>query len=581
MSEYLVSARKYRPLNFDDVIGQQHITQTLSNAISNNQVAHAYLFCGPRGVGKTTCARIFSTLVNNNHQSEYNVFELDGASNNSVDDIRNLIEQVKIPPQIGKYKVYIIDEVHMLSKAAFNAFLKTLEEPPKHSIFILATTEKEKIIPTILSRCQIFDFKRISNTEIQKYLSQITIKENIKVENHTLQLIADKSDGSLRDALSIFDRIHTLCNTDWEHEKVSKILLCLDTKFCINLLDDIIAKDIPSTLMKINTILEKGFDSKEIIRSLMSHFRNLIIIKDSATTTLLIDEEKEILHEMKVQSEKLSTNHILLALNCLNECDNQYEKSINPRFLVELCIMQLCSLSDDIKKKLLIPVATQLVTQNTAKVTKTEPSKQEEIDLNTAKVTKTKPSKQEEIDLNTATEEQPSIIQINPNTESRTQNMKNNDHTKIAPNIESDLLSISEELESMTQILETKNGEEKNEWSEKQLIIQWKEFAKKLIDRQKINLANIFDRYNPKKDNNTLILELVSLSEKSEVEEIKVELLTFLKNRLKNDFIELVITLTQEDNKNMLHTKSEKYQHMLEKNQKIQLIKEQLDLNII
>ena len=563
MSEYLVSARKYRPLNFDDVIGQQHITQTLSNAISNNQIAHAYLFCGPRGVGKTTCARIFSALVNNNHQSEYNVFELDGASNNSVDDIRNLIEQVKIPPQIGKYKVYIIDEVHMLSKAAFNAFLKTLEEPPKHSIFILATTEKEKIIPTILSRCQIFDFKRISNTEIQKYLSQITTKENIKVENHTLQLIADKSDGSLRDALSIFDRVHTLCNTDWEHEKVSKILLCLDTKFCINLLDDIIVKDIPSTLLKINTILEKGFDSKEIIRSLMSHFRNLIIIKDSATTTLLIDEEKEILHEMKVQSEKLSTNHILLALNCLNECDNQYEKSINPRFLVELCIMQLCSLSDDIKKKLLIPVATPLVTQNKAKVTKTEPSKQKEGDLNKV------------------TDKQPSIVQINPNTESRTQNMKNNDHTKIAPNIESDLLSISEELESMTQIAETKNGEEKNEWSEKQLIIQWKEFADKLIDRQKINLANIFDRYNPKKDNNTLILELVSLSEKSEVEEIKVELLTFLKNRLKNDFIELVITLTQEDSKNMLHTKSEKYQHMLEKNRKIQLIKEQLDLNII
>ncbi|MBL32140.1 MAG: hypothetical protein CMP62_05410, partial [Flavobacteriales bacterium] len=230
---------------------------------------------------------------------------------------------------------------------------------------------------------------------------------------------------------------------------------------------------------------------------------------------------------------------------------------------------------------------------NKATVTKTEPSKQEKIDLNKATVTKTEPSKQEKIDLNKATDKQekidlnkstdkqPSIIQINPNTESRIQNMKNNDHTKIAPNIESDLLSISEELESMTQILETKNGEEKNEWSEKQLIIQWKDFAKKLIDRQKINLANIFDRYNPKKDHNTLILELVSLSEKSEVEEIKVELLTFLKNRLKNDFIELVITLTQEDNKNMLHTKSEKYQHMLEKNQKIKLIKEQLDLNII
>jgi DNA polymerase-3 subunit gamma/tau len=219
MSEYLVSARKYRPLKFENVIGQEHVTTTLNNAIQKNQIAHAYLFCGPRGVGKTTCARIFAQLINENTHSEYNIFELDGASNNSVDDIRTLIEQVKIPPQIGKYKTYIIDEVHMLSKSAFNAFLKTLEEPPKHSIFILATTEKEKIIPTILSRCQIFDFNRISNQQISAYLLKLSQKEKIQVNEKTIQLIAEKADGSLRDALSIFDRIYTLCNDSWDHSE--------------------------------------------------------------------------------------------------------------------------------------------------------------------------------------------------------------------------------------------------------------------------------------------------------------------------------------------------------------------------
>ena len=235
MNEYIVSARKYRPQAFSQVVGQEHITKTLENSILNNTVAHAYLFCGPRGVGKTTCARIFAKLVNPESDTEYNIFELDAASNNGVDHIRNLIEKVKIPPQIGQYKVYIIDEVHMLSDAAFNAFLKTLEEPPKHSIFILATTEKNKLIPTILSRCQIFNFQKINISNIITHLSKIASKHEIQVEQKTLQLLAHNADGSLRDALSIFDKIHTYCNKKWPHEEVLKILLTLDSTFSINL----------------------------------------------------------------------------------------------------------------------------------------------------------------------------------------------------------------------------------------------------------------------------------------------------------------------------------------------------------
>tara|TARA_B100001250_G_scaffold322088_1_gene285286 strand:+ start:1702 stop:3375 length:1674 start_codon:yes stop_codon:yes gene_type:complete len=557
MGEYLVSARKYRPMEFDDVVGQEHITQTLKNAVKNHQIAHAYLFCGPRGVGKTTCARIFAKSVNSNTNSEYNIFELDGASNNSVDDIRTLIDQVKIPPQIGKYKIYIIDEVHMLSKAAFNAFLKTLEEPPKHSIFILATTEKSKIIPTILSRCQIFDFNRITQNQITQYLLRIVKKENIKVNENTMQLIAEKADGALRDALSIFDRIYTLCNNNWEHQKVAKILLSLDTEFAIDLVNDILKKQIPTCLLKINDVIEAGFESKEIIRSLTTHFRNLIAAKEDQTITLIY-EKKETIEKLVNQTKEISNQNILLALECLHESFTNYEKSINQRFLVELCVMKLCSISEmDIKKKLLIPTDEVKIIENKEIVKKNTPHT-----ISKENITE-KP--------------EPINPELNTNFES-----KPDQRVELQQrNIQSDLISISEELYSIDEKIDKKATLKNQNWNNEDLLKTWSVFSQELKKNQKTNLHNIFERHLPKKNENELIIELVSLSEKAEIEEVKADLLEFLKKELKNDFIKIIIKLSKEESKNMLHTKEEKYKHIIEQNDKVQLLQKTLNLNII
>ena len=575
MSEYLVSARKYRPLKFSDVVGQEHITKTLNNAITNNHIAHAYLFCGPRGVGKTTCARIFATLVNNNTQSDYNVFELDGASNNSVDDIRSLIDQVKVPPQIGKYKIYIIDEVHMLSKAAFNAFLKTLEEPPRHSIFILATTEKEKIIPTILSRCQIFDFNRISNHQISNYLLTITKHEKIQVNENTLQLIAEKADGSLRDALSIFDRIYTLFDKVWDYQEVSNILLSLDVSFSIKLIDYILKKEIPNCLQIINDVVEKGFSTQEIVKALIIHFRNLIAAKNEDTITLIY-EKKDMIEKLMKQTQMISHENILLSLNCLNECDQNYERSINQRFLVELCVMQLCSIPEiDIKKKLKIPKMQQNQ-QNPDDVKLEKKIEIKENNTTTDIASENDPEVKQNPD-DVKLEKEFKIEENNTTTDIASENNPDVEQNKI----QSDLISITEELESMEDDQQLEIKKEKKDWTEDALLKKWKQFSQQIKDKQKTNLYNIFDRHAPKKNNNEFIVELVSLSEKAEIEEIKVDLLDFLKKELRNDFITMNITLSKDDVKNMLYTKEEKYKHIVETNDKIKLLQEQLKLNII
>lgn len=356
MEHFVVSARKYRPETFEDVVGQQAITNTLLHAIESDHLAQALLFTGPRGVGKTTCARILAKKINQSENLEinedfsFNIFELDAASNNSVDDIRSLIDQVRIPPQVGKYKVYIIDEVHMLSSAAFNAFLKTLEEPPKHTIFILATTEKHKIIPTILSRCQIFDFKRIQVSDAKNYLAKIAKKEGVDAEDDALHIIAQKADGAMRDALSIYDRVVSFSGKKLTRAAVAENLNVLDYETFFTATNLILDNNIPELLVHFNTVLAKGFDGQHYIAGLASHFRDLLVCKDASTVALLEvgDQTK---NAYQKQSEKAPQGFLLQGIELANEADLKYRNSRNQRLLVELCLMQLASITFDTKKK--------------------------------------------------------------------------------------------------------------------------------------------------------------------------------------------------------------------------------------
>lgn len=356
MEQFVVSARKYRPQTFKDVVGQQAITNTLLNAIENNHLASALLFTGPRGVGKTTCARILARKINQPGYDDpfedfaFNVFELDAASNNSVDDIRSLIDQVRIPPQTGQYKVYIIDEVHMLSSAAFNAFLKTLEEPPKHAIFILATTEKHKIIPTILSRCQIFDFKRITVKDAKEHLAEVAKSQGVAFEDDALHIIAQKADGAMRDALSIFDRVVSYCGNNLTRQAVTENLNVLDYETYIKVTDLILENKIPELLLAYNDILSKGFDGHHFIAGLASHFRDLLVAKTPATLSLLeMGEAAQQLYGQ--QSQKTNQEFLLKGIDIANDCDLKYKVSQNQRLLVELTLMQLASITFDGEKK--------------------------------------------------------------------------------------------------------------------------------------------------------------------------------------------------------------------------------------
>ncbi|MCH7413729.1 DNA polymerase III subunit gamma/tau [Belliella sp. R4-6] len=367
MENFVVSARKYRPSNFKSVVGQSHITTTLKNAIKNNHLAQAFLFCGPRGVGKTTCARILAKTINCenltadfeacnecdsckafNNNASFNVHELDAASNNSVDDIRNLVEQVRYAPQQGQYKVYIIDEVHMLSNQAFNAFLKTLEEPPKYAIFILATTEKHKIIPTILSRCQIFDFNRIQIKDIAEHLTYISSEEKIEYEDEALRLIATKADGALRDALSIFDLIVTYsAGNKLTYQETISNLHILDYDYYFKVVDALIAESIGQTLLIFDEILKKGFDGHNFIVGLNEHLRDLLVCKDEATVELIEVSEGAKARYLK-QSKEASLSFLLSAMNICNQCDIHYKSSKNQRLHVELALMKLAKLNQAI-----------------------------------------------------------------------------------------------------------------------------------------------------------------------------------------------------------------------------------------
>ncbi|WP_297090671.1 DNA polymerase III subunit gamma/tau [uncultured Draconibacterium sp.] len=367
MENFIVSARKYRPDSFETVVAQASITNTLKNAIKSNQLAHAYLFCGPRGVGKTTCARIFAKTINCtnltaeteacnkcesctsfNSSRSFNIHELDAASNNSVDDIRNLTDQVRVPPQMGKYSVYIIDEVHMLSSQAFNAFLKTLEEPPKHAIFILATTEKHKIIPTILSRCQIFDFNRIGVSDISEHLEYVAKNEGVAFEAEGLNVIAQKADGAMRDALSIFDQIVSFSGKSITYQDVITNLNVLDYDYYFRLVDEFLKNNVTEVLVIFNDILNHGFDGHHFITGLSSHFRDLLVCKDAVTIQLL-EVGGDIKERYRTQAAAANTDFLLDAMQIANTCDIQYKTSQNKRLLIELALIRIAQLT--LKKK--------------------------------------------------------------------------------------------------------------------------------------------------------------------------------------------------------------------------------------
>ena len=376
MGEYIVSARKYRPMSFDSVVGQNALTTTLKNAVKSGKLAHAYLFCGPRGVGKTTCARIFAKAINCqtptaegeacnhcesceafNQQRSYNIFELDAASNNSVENIKTLMEQTRIPPQVGRYKVFIIDEVHMLSTAAFNAFLKTLEEPPAHVIFILATTEKHKILPTIISRCQIYDFERMTVQGIIDHLKGVAQKEGVTYEEEALAVIAEKADGGMRDALSIFDQAASFCQGNITYENVIADLNVLDSDNYFNLINLAVDNQVSDMMVLLNDLMGKGFDGGNLINGLASHVRNVLMAKDEATLPLLEVSQRQ-RERYQQQAKKCSAPFLYKALELMNNCDIHYRQSSNKRLLVELTLIQVAQITQPVRKKSHSPTET-------------------------------------------------------------------------------------------------------------------------------------------------------------------------------------------------------------------------------
>ena len=545
MEEYIVSARKYRPKTFDEVAGQEAITSTLVNAINNNQLAQALLFTGPRGVGKTSCARILAKMINSSIDNDkqdfaYNIFELDAASNNSVDDIRNLTEQVRIPPQLGKYKVYIIDEVHMLSTSAFNAFLKTLEEPPKHCIFILATTEKHKIIPTILSRCQIYDFKRITNKDIVEYLIKICKKEGVDFEAEALDIIANKADGAMRDALSIFDRILSYNNKEITVKDVSINLNVLDQEIYSNSIDLILENKIPELLLLLDSVISKGFEGINYISGLSTYCRNLLISKDEKTITLLDYSDKS---KKKIidQAKKISPEIIINCLELLNKCEINYRSSINQRLLIELTIMQLGSLTLlDQKKKSSFKIIPFEYFKKTKIITSS---------LNPVKIKVEKPK----LDIKTSGNSGLSLNSI--------KTIKNHEFKS------NELIVDPEKLP-------------KDEFTEDKLVISWNKYSEKIENSGKYNLASILRIDTPKLKDNNICLELPNSTNKIELESNQHNLLKYIRKDLNNYDIKLKITVNEKIEKKFNYTSKEKYDLLRSKNNLIEKLRVDFKLSI-
>ncbi|WP_139854814.1 DNA polymerase III subunit gamma/tau [Aequorivita sinensis] len=608
MEHFIVSARKYRPATFKDVVGQQAITNTLDNAIENNHLAQALLFTGPRGVGKTTCARILAKKINQDGTEKededfaFNIFELDAASNNSVDDIRNLIDQVRIPPQVGKYKVYIIDEVHMLSSAAFNAFLKTLEEPPKHAIFILATTEKHKIIPTILSRCQIFDFRRIGVNDIKGHLADVAKAEGIDAEDDALHIIAQKADGALRDALSIFDRVVSFAGKNLTREAVTENLNVLDYTWYFQITDLLLQNNIPQVLVTYNDILAKGFDGHHFVMGLASHFRDLMVCKNQETIQLL--EVGEQVKEMYLeQSKKTSAQFLMDAIEIANTCDLKYKNSQNQRLLVELCLMQLASLTFQGEKKnsssgqrfVIAPSyfkSEEFTSKRITSAGSITPKPFRKIEtVNTI---------QQEVASSQAEKSQPNVQEptsnissVNVKAETTTKGEAATTQEVAQPSIATkrnerkvsalSLKSIQKKQE-LKQELEANQPKEEdlpvNNFTEEEMLKYWNKYTKKVEKDGKFNLLSHLTMGTPKLEGAIIHLEFPNHTIKTEVERAKYDLLGYLREKLQNYEVDLDITVNETTEKRYVYSTREKFEKMKEMNPALERLRQEFDLDI-
>ncbi len=577
MEHFVVSARKYRPQTFKDVVGQQAITNTLLNAIESNHLAQALLFTGPRGVGKTTCARILAKMINSDgteatdEDFAFNIFELDAASNNSVDDIRNLTDQVRIPPQIGKYKVYIIDEVHMLSQAAFNAFLKTLEEPPKHCIFILATTEKHKIIPTILSRCQIFDFKRITVTDAKNYLKYIAEEQDITAEDDALHIIAQKADGAMRDALSIFDRVVSFSGKNLTRQAVTENLNVLDYETYFESTDLILENKIPELLIQFNETLAKGFDGHHYIAGLASHFRDLLVSKTQETIALLEvgDQTKTKYLE---QSKKASQEFLMQGINLANDCDLKYKTSKNQRLLVELCLMQLASITFDGEKKnsknYIIP-ASYFKSKGITPIPVTLPNKVEKATSTSEAKTETPEPKEKiaEVVEQFQVKEPPKIV------------LKQENKRTSGLSLSSLKAKKEHQIKQMNVVIDEEDLP-KEPFTEKDFIQVWNDYIEKLREDGKHNLASILSIDTPKVTDTTAHLEFPNATNKVELERQQYDLLGYIRKTLNNFDINLSITVNEVMEKQYAYTTLEKFEKLKEKNPSIDMLRKTFDLDV-
>ena len=588
MENYIVSARKYRPTTFESVVGQEALTTTLKNAIATGKLAQAYLFCGPRGVGKTTCARIFAKTINClnpqedgeacnecescksfNEQRSFNIFELDAASNNSVDNIRQLVEQVHIPPQIGKYKVYIIDEVHMLSTSAFNAFLKTLEEPPRHAIFILATTEKHKILPTILSRCQIYDFNRINVEDIVAHLARVAAKEGIHAEPEALNVIALKADGGMRDALSIFDQVTSFTKGNITYQQVLENLNVLDYEYYFRLTDYLLGGKVTESLLLLNEVINKGFDAGNFITGLGSHFRDVLVSKDEATTSLL-EVGASIRNRYKEQAKKCPLPFLYKAMKLCNDCDLSYRLSKNKRFLVELTLIQLAQLTSNDEepsgglspKSTIKPLFYKQASSN-AQATVSKP------------VVPTTPSAEKAPEKGTNSAGI-SFQQSHKAEERKIKTVK--DLSSLSISISKRPNDVSKETAQVPKESATAISLEKQPIHADDLKSKWEQYANNLPLEQVAMAKKMLNTQIDLIDESKIDIKVDNKLAANDYQTILPDLRQYLRKALHNDFLEINITINESIEQPKAFTKTERFQEMVEKNHTLLDLKKEFAL---